>query len=62
MVERGDLVLVFNFHPYNSYTDYKVRGQREPRAACGPRMWPRMCCRRLRRRLVAAARIGNDMN
>ena len=24
VVERGDLVLVFNFHPYNSYTDYKV--------------------------------------
>jgi hypothetical protein len=23
-VERGDLVMVFNFHPTNSYTDYKV--------------------------------------
>ncbi|GFH32548.1 starch branching enzyme, partial [Haematococcus lacustris] len=22
--ERGDLVMVFNFHPTNSYTDYKV--------------------------------------
>lgn len=22
--ERGDLVFVFNFHPTNSYTDYKV--------------------------------------
>lgn len=24
VVERGDLVFVFNFHPYKSYTDYKV--------------------------------------
>lgn len=22
--ERGDLVMVFNFHPTNSYTDYRV--------------------------------------
>lgn len=22
--ERGDLVMVFNFHPTQSYTDYKV--------------------------------------
>ena len=27
VVERGDLVFVFNFHPTNSYTDYKVRGR-----------------------------------
>jgi hypothetical protein len=26
VVERGDLVFVFNFHPTNSYTDYKVGG------------------------------------
>jgi 1,4-alpha-glucan branching enzyme len=24
VVERGDLVFVFNFHPTNSYTDYRV--------------------------------------
>ena len=24
VVERGDLVFVFNFHPVNSYTDYRV--------------------------------------
>jgi 1,4-alpha-glucan branching enzyme len=24
VVERGDLVMVFNFHPTNSYTDYRV--------------------------------------
>ena len=24
VVERGDLVFVFNFHPTNSYTDYGV--------------------------------------
>lgn len=24
VVERGDLVFVFNFHPYKSYTDYRV--------------------------------------
>lgn len=24
VAERGDLVFVFNFHPTNSYTDYKV--------------------------------------
>ncbi len=24
VAERGDLVFVFNFHPVNSYTDYKV--------------------------------------
>lgn len=24
VVERGDLVMVFNFHPVNSYTDYRV--------------------------------------
>ena len=24
VVERGDLVFVFNFHPSNSYTDYRV--------------------------------------
>ncbi len=24
MVERGDLVFVYNFHPTNSYTDYRV--------------------------------------
>ena len=23
-MERGDLVFVFNFHPVNSYTDYRV--------------------------------------
>ncbi len=23
-LERGDLVFVFNFHPTNSYTDYRV--------------------------------------
>ena len=22
--ERGDLVFVFNFHPTNSYTDYRI--------------------------------------
>lgn len=29
VVERGDLVFVFNFHPVNSYTDYRV-GCRDP--------------------------------
>lgn len=24
VVERGDLVFVFNFHPTNSYTDYRI--------------------------------------
>jgi hypothetical protein len=24
VVERGDLVMVFNFHPTTSYTDYRV--------------------------------------
>jgi 1,4-alpha-glucan branching enzyme len=24
VVERGDLVIVFNFHPVNSYTDYRI--------------------------------------
>jgi 1,4-alpha-glucan branching enzyme len=24
VIERGDLVMVFNFHPTSSYTDYKV--------------------------------------
>jgi hypothetical protein len=24
VLERGDLVMVFNFHPTQSYTDYKV--------------------------------------
>lgn len=24
VVERGDLVFVFNFHPTNSFTDYRV--------------------------------------
>jgi 1,4-alpha-glucan branching enzyme len=24
VIERGDLVMVFNFHPTQSYTDYKV--------------------------------------
>ena len=24
VVERGDLVFVFNFHPTNSYTDYGI--------------------------------------
>ena len=24
VVERGDLVFVFNFHPGNSYTDYRI--------------------------------------
>jgi 1,4-alpha-glucan branching enzyme len=24
VVERGDLVMVFNFHPVQSYTDYRV--------------------------------------
>ena len=24
VVERGELVFVFNFHPVNSYTDYRV--------------------------------------
>ena len=27
--ERGDLVFVFNFHPTNSYTDYRV-GCKQP--------------------------------
>jgi len=24
VIERGDLVMVFNFHPVQSYTDYRV--------------------------------------
>jgi hypothetical protein len=24
VVERGDLVMVFNFHPTKSFTDYKI--------------------------------------
>ncbi len=24
VTERGDLVMVFNFHPSNSYSDYRV--------------------------------------
>ena len=24
MLERGDVVMVFNFHPVNSYQDYRV--------------------------------------
>ena len=24
VVERGDLVFCFNFHPVNSYTDYRI--------------------------------------
>lgn len=24
VIERGDLVFVFNFHPTNSFTDYRV--------------------------------------
>lgn len=34
VIERGDLVMVFNFHPTQSYTDYKVgclnNGERAP--------------------------------
>lgn len=32
VVERGDLVMVFNFHPVQSYTDYRV-GCNNPGAA-----------------------------
>mmetsp|Transcript_10988 Transcript_10988/g.19036 ORF Transcript_10988/g.19036 Transcript_10988/m.19036 type:complete len:859 (+) Transcript_10988:107-2683(+) len=31
VVERGDLLMVFNFHPTNSYTDYKI-GANKPGA------------------------------
>jgi hypothetical protein len=31
VVERGDLLMVFNFHPTNSYTNYLV-GARNPTA------------------------------
>jgi len=46
VVERGDLVFCFNFHPVNSYTDYrigclqsgpyKVRGKETPAPTCEP--------------------------
>ena len=45
VAEKGDLVFVFNFHPTNSYSDYRVGtkhgGAYKARPACLPRL-----CRR----------------
>ena len=38
MAEKGDLVFVFNFHPVNSYQDYRMgvkhQGPYKVRSAC----------------------------
>jgi hypothetical protein len=35
VIERGDLVMVFNFHPTQSYTDYKVGCLNNGKPTCG---------------------------
>lgn len=57
--ERGDLVFVFNFHPTNSYTDYKVRPATGGKLCmCAP--WPGgpNVCARQGRGATACVRPG----
>ncbi len=36
IAERGDLTFVFNFHPYKSYSDYRIGTEK-----AGPfKVWP----------------------
>ena len=43
VVERGDLVIVFNFHPTQSFTDYGV-GCYHPGAPPSQARLPSLCC------------------
>lgn len=49
VLERGDLVMVFNFHPSNSYQDYRVGcllpgPYKVPRVFKGKRSRSSCCC------------------